>query len=165
MTAELRPASGDSTLSRVPQPRSIGRQVRSFVTIGVLSTIAYIALYGALRSFAAAAPANAIALVVTAIGNTAANRRLTFGVTGRTSLLRDQAAGLAAFGLALAMTTGAVGLLERIAPNPGRAAEILVLAAANGVATVIRFVLLRLWISSGRQSRLTSSDHLEGSLS
>ena len=165
MTSAFRPVPGDPRLSRVPRPRSIGREVRSFATIGVLSTIAYLVLYGALRSFAAAAPANAIALVVTAIGNTAANRRLTFGVTGRASLLRDQAAGLAAFGLALAITTGAVDLLEQIAPNPGRAAEIVVLAAANGVATVTRFVLLRFWISPGRQSRLTSSDHVEGSLS
>jgi putative flippase GtrA len=165
MTSARRPVPGDSTRSRVPRPRSIGRQVGSFATIGVLSTIAYLVLYSALRSFAAAAPANAIALVVTAIGNTAANRRLTFGVTGRSSLLRDQAAGLAAFGLALAMTTGAVGLLERIAPNPGRAAEILVLAAANGAATVTRFLLLRAWISTGRPSRPNSSDQLEGSLS
>src|SRR5258707_897062 len=78
-----------------------------------------------------AAVANGIALVAPAIVNTAANRRLTFGVTGHISLLRDHAAGLAAFGVALAMTTGAIGLLDLFAPNAGRRTEILVLVAAN----------------------------------
>jgi putative flippase GtrA len=100
--------------------------------------------------------------VVTAIGNTAANRRLTFRITGRASLLRDHAAGLAAFGLALAITTGAVGLLERLAPNPGRALEIIVLVTANGLATVARFVLLRSWISA-HPSQPGIYDQLEGS--
>jgi putative flippase GtrA len=133
--------------------------------IGVASTIAYVVLFSILRSVAAATVANAVALVVTAVGNTAANRRLTFRITGRMSLLRDHAAGLAAFGLALAITTGAVGLLERVAPNPGRALEIVVLVAANGVATVARFVLLRSWISTARPSHPTTYDQLEGSLS
>jgi putative flippase GtrA len=120
-------------------------------------------LYDALRPVAPAGVANAIALVVTAIGNTAANRRLTFRVNGRVSLLRDQAAGLAALVLALSITTGAVGLLERIAPNPGRAAELIVLAAANGLATVTRFVLLRSWISAAQPSNPIAYDQLEGS--
>jgi putative flippase GtrA len=147
-----------------PVARSIWDEVRSFATIGVASTLAYVVLFTALRSVATAAVANAVALVVTAIGNTAANRRLTFRITGRETMLRDQAAGLAAFGLALAITTGAVGLLERVAPNPGRALEIVVLVAANGLATVARFVLLRTWIS-GRRSHPTTYDELEGSLS
>jgi putative flippase GtrA len=146
-----------------PAVRLLAAEIRSFVTIGVASTIAYVVLYGGLRVAASAAVANAVALVLTAIGNTAANRRLTFGVRGRASLLRDHAAGLAAFGLALAITTGAVWLLEQLAPNPGRLAEIGVLVAANGLATVSRFVLLRSWISSPR--RATPSDGLEGSLS
>lgn len=148
-----------------PAGRSIGSEIRSFVTIGVASTIAYVLLYSGLRSAVSAAAANAIALVVTAIGNTAANRRLTFGISGRASLLRDHAAGLAAFGLALAVTTGAVWLLESMVPNPGRAAEIVVLVAANALATVSRFVLLRWWISSARRSNAGPSDQLEGSLS
>ena len=152
----------DSAFGR-PAVRLLATELRSFVTIGVASTIAYVVLYGGLRWAVSAAVANAIALVLTAIGNTAANRRLTFGVSGRASLLRHHAAGLAAFGLALAITTGAVWLLERLVPNPGRLAEIGVLVAANGLASVSRFVLLRSWISSPR--RATPSDRLEESLS
>jgi putative flippase GtrA len=147
-----------------PEARSISDEVSSFAIIGVASTLAYIVFFTALRLIATATVSNAIALVGTAIGNTAANRRLTFRITGRETMLRDQAAGLAAFGLALAITTGAVGLLERLAPNPGRALEIVVLVAANGLATVARFVLMRTWIS-GRRSHPTTYDELEGSLS
>ena len=146
-----------------PSARSIADEVRSFATIGVASTLAYVVLFTALRSVATAAVANAVALVVTAIGNTAANRRLTFRITGRETMLRDQAAGLVAFGLALAITTGAVGLLERVAPNPGRALEIVILVAANGLATVVRFVLLRTWIWGPSHS--TTYDQPEGSMS
>ena len=146
-----------------PAARSIADEVRSFATIGVASTLAYIVLFTALRSVATASVANAFALVVTAIGNTAANRRLTFRITGRETMLRDQAAGLVAFGLALAITTGAVGLLERVAPNPGRALEIVILVAANGLATVARFVLLRTWIWGPSHS--TTYDQPEGSMS
>jgi putative flippase GtrA len=160
-----RPAAADGRATTGgPAARSIWDEVSSFATIGVASTVAYVVLFAALRSIATAAVANAVALVVTAIGNTAANRRLTFRITGRETLLRDQAAGLAAFGLALAITTGAVGLLERLAPNLGRALEIAVLVAANGLATVARFVLLRTWISA-RRSHSATYDELEGSLS
>jgi len=127
--------------------RTIGWQARMFAVIGVLSTVAWAVLYLILRGAAVAPmPANAVALVVTAIGNTAANRRLTFGVRGRTSLVRDHAAGLTAFGLALGLTTIAAAGLAAIAPHADRVVELGVLIIANVVATVGRFVLLRTWV-------------------
>ena len=44
--------------------------------------------------------ANALSLLVTAVANTAANRRLTFGVRGAAGRLRHQGQGLAVFALA-----------------------------------------------------------------
>jgi putative flippase GtrA len=99
-----------------------------------------------LRSALSAVAANALALLVTAVANTAANRRFTFGVTGRHRRLRQHLEGLVVFGLGLAMTTGALGLLERTTDHPGRAAELAALVAANAAATVARFVLLRSWV-------------------
>jgi putative flippase GtrA len=90
--------------------------------------------------------------VITAIGNTAANRRLTFGVIGREGLVRDHGAGLVAFGLALALTTSAATILARVAPGASRPVELAVLSGANLVATAARFVLLRSWV--GRASPL-----------
>ena len=54
------------------------------------------------------AGANALALALTAVGNTAANRRLTFGVRGRAGLARQHVEGALVFVLTLALTNGAL---------------------------------------------------------
>jgi putative flippase GtrA len=122
------------------------RQAATFAVIGVLSTAAYIALYAVLRHWAAAGVANATALLFTSVGNTAANRRLTFGVRGRTGMARHQFGGLIAFAVALAMTSASIGLLQTTVPRPGRFLELSVLVAANALATIARFLFLRQWI-------------------
>ena len=118
------------------------RQLPSFAAIGVVSTLAYLALFWVLRSVTGAMAANAVALLVTAVANTAANRRFTFGVTGRRDRLRQHLEGLVVFGLGLGFTTGALGLLTPAT----RAAELAALVAANAAATLLRFVLLRSWV-------------------
>jgi putative flippase GtrA len=128
------------------------QRLASFAAVGALSTIAYLALYSVLRLAMTPAPANAVALVVTAVANTAANRRLTFGVRGSEGLARDHVVGLSAFAIALAITSAAVAVLGRIDPGAGRTVELAVLAAANVVATGCRFLLLRRWIGAGRSS-------------
>jgi glycosyltransferase involved in cell wall biosynthesis len=75
------------------------RPVR-FAAIGALSTIAYAALYLRLRSLLSPAAANAVALAVTAVANTTANRRFTFRVRGRHGLLRQHAGGALVYLLA-----------------------------------------------------------------
>jgi putative flippase GtrA len=134
--------------------RRLWREVASFAVIGLISTAAYAALYLGLRSFTGPLAANALALVLTAVGNTAANRRLTFGVRGRASMVRDQVGGLVALGVALALTTVSVNLLAIFAPGAGRLVELAVLVAANALATVVRFVLLRTWIAGDAQRLL-----------
>jgi putative flippase GtrA len=130
---------------------SVLRQVASFAAIGVVSTAAYVAIYAALRQALEPWPANALALVVTAVGNTAANRRLTFAVRDRRGAVRDQVGGLVALGVALAITSLAVGILGAVAPDAGRLAELAVLVAANALATACRFLLLRRWIVGSRR--------------
>jgi putative flippase GtrA len=130
------------------------RQLPSFAAIGVVSTVAYLGLFWVLRSVTGAMAANAVALLVTAVANTAANRRFTFGVTGRAGVWRQHLEGLVVFGLGLAMTTGALALLERgTGGDPGRAAELAALVAANAAATLLRFVLLRSWVFHPRRTR------------
>jgi putative flippase GtrA len=129
---------------------SMLRQVGWFAAIGVVSTAAYAALYAGLRLVLDPAASNALALLVTAVGNTAANRRLTFGVRDRSGALRDQAGGLLALGVALVITTAAVVVLGAVAPDAGWAVELAVLVAANALATVCRFLVLRRWIAGPR---------------
>jgi putative flippase GtrA len=124
------------------------RQSARFGAIGLVSTLAYVALYAWLRQAVSAGLANALALVATAVGNTAANRHLTFEVRGRQGLARDHAAGLLALGIALVITTASVAAMDVLAPRRGRLGEIAVLVAANAIATLVRFLLLRLAIDS-----------------
>ncbi len=133
------------TAPPVPRLRP-GAQVVRFAAIGVLSTLAYVVLYLVLRVVVPAQPANALALLTTAVANTAANRRFTFAVRGRRSALRHQLQGLGVFGAALAVTSGALAAMHLVSPRPPRAVEVAVLVAANVVATALRFLLLRAWV-------------------
>ena len=130
----------------VRAPADIVSQLVRFAVIGVASTVAYLLLYLLLGGALSAQWANALALVTTAVLNTAANRRLTFGVSGRAGRLRHQAQGLVVFGIGLALTSGSLALLQGLAPNAGRLFEVTVLVAANVAATLVRFLLFRSWM-------------------
>jgi len=134
-------------------PRSLLRQVVRFAAVGVLSTAAYILLFMLLQGWAGAQLANLIALLVTAIGNTAVNRRFTFGVGGRSQVGRHHVEGLIVFGIALGITSGALGLLHTTMQSPHHLVELGVLVAANLLATAVRFVLLRGWVFHPRRMR------------
>ncbi len=132
--------------TRPAAPGSLLRHGVRFGAVGVASTAAYVLLFLLLQGWIGAALANAIALALTAIGNTAANRRFTFGVSGCPRVARHHAEGLIVFGIALAVTSGALGLLHALAPDAHHVTELAVLVGANLVATAVRFVLLRGWV-------------------
>ena len=91
-------------------------------------------------------------LLLTTIGNTWANRWFTFGVTGRLGVVRHQLQGLVVFGIAWGITSGSLLTLHATEPQASALTEILVLTAANLVATVVRFVLLRGWVFRSHRS-------------
>jgi len=125
-------------------------QLLRFAAVGVASTAAYALLYLALRAPAGPFAANALALLLTAVANTAANRRLTFGVRGRSGALGDHVVGLLAFAAGLALTSGALAVLHAVS-DPARRTELVVLMVANAVSTLLRFAALKL--TFGRRSR------------
>jgi putative flippase GtrA len=132
-------------------PRGLASQALRFALVGAASTLAYVVLYVLLRPGLGAQGANLAALLVTAIGNTAANRRLTFGLRGARHAGRSQFEGLLVFGVGLALTSASLGVLALIAAHPPRVAELTVLIAANLAATVIRFLLFRGWVFHPRR--------------
>lgn len=144
-TGRLRP--GELRRAEVPGvPRGLARQLAGFCVVGVLSTVFYLGVYLGLRALLPALAANFVALLLSAVANTALNRRLTFGVRGRTGAARHQAQGLAVFLIGLALTTTSLTVLDVVAPAAGHVVQVAALVAANLAATLVRFLLFRSWI-------------------
>lgn len=128
-----------------PKPSFLG-QVIGFGLVGGASTLAYALLYLLLQAVMPAQAANFVALLTTAVANTWANRRFTFGVQGRAAAVRHHVQGLMVFGVAWAITAAALGTLHAVIPAASPQLELLVLTGANLLGTVVRFILLRVWV-------------------
>ncbi|MFI6732714.1 glycosyltransferase [Nonomuraea sp. NPDC050451] len=130
-------------VQRAELPKGMAKQLPRFAIVGVVSTLAYLALFSLLRQMVSPLAANAIALLVTAVANTAANRRFTFGVKGSVGAMRHQFEGLIAFFVGLALTSGSLALLPVGVSHGG---ELVAVIIANAAATLVRFLLLRVWV-------------------
>ena len=154
--AELRAA-----LARGPLPAASRSQEQSpggslfgqlvrFGTIGVASTLAYLVLFFLCRNLMDPQLANLLALLTTAVANTAANRRFTFGIAGGSDAARHHFEGLLVFGIGLALTSGALAFVHQ-STTPDRWLELVTVTAANLAATAVKFLLFRLWVFRRRQ--------------
>jgi putative flippase GtrA len=143
---EVRARLGRGPLQVAGVPAGMPGQLVRFAAVGAVSTVAHLVLYLLLRDPFGAIGANLVALALTAVANTAANRRVTFGVRGRDGAVVAQFQGLAVFGLGLAFTTGALALLGLRWPGASAPVELAVLVVANALATLARFVAFRSWI-------------------
>ena len=128
----------------------LGGELSRFALIGVASTVLYLLLFLVLRAAMPALAANAAALALSAVANTAANRRFTFGRRGREGLFTHHFQGLVVFGLCLGLTTAALAGLGALAPGASQAVEVAVLVLANLATTLLRYFLLRLWVFGPR---------------
>ncbi|HSN37913.1 MAG TPA: GtrA family protein [Arthrobacter sp.] len=122
------------------------RQLLRFTGVGIVCTVTSLALYAFLRPYLGAQPANATALVLTSMLNTALNRRLTFKITERHRMKRDHFNGLIVILVALVITGGSLGILHWIHPGATVANELWTTTLSGFVATAVRFTLLRHWI-------------------
>ena len=122
------------------------RQLIRFTGVGIVCTITSLALYAFLRPWIGAQPANAAALVLTSLMNTALNRRLTFKITERKRMKRDHLNGLIVILIALLLTGGSLGVLHWLNPDATVADELWTTTLSGFVATAVRFTLLRHWI-------------------
>jgi glycosyltransferase involved in cell wall biosynthesis len=129
---------------RVPSP-SLAQQLVRFASIGVVSTVVFAALFAVLAGPLGPVRADIVALGVCALANTAANRRLTFALRGRADRTRQYAAGLAITLMPLALTLGALAILDA-AGVTALAPQLIALTSVNSLATASRFLLLRTWV-------------------
>jgi len=129
----------------VRRDNSTGEILR-FIGVGIASTALFATLYLIARTAVEPVAASILALLLATAANTAANRRLTFRITGADGWLKHQAQGYAVLGVAMAITTTTATLLPA---GTSRTWELVALSAANLLATLVRFVLFRSWIFGG----------------
>jgi putative flippase GtrA len=137
---------GVAGVVRPDLPVGLGPQLVRFSTVGAVSTVAYVVLYGLLRSPLGPWWANAVALLITMLGNTQANRTWTFRRGGRKGLARSYAAAGVAFVVGLATSTLALAAVRAVIDDPPLVADMIALVPASIVATAVRFLLFRHWI-------------------
>lgn len=130
-----------------PRHTRLHHQLSSFAVIGVVSTVANVVLFYLLNLTMNAQVANALALIITTVFNTAANRHFTFGVRTREGAGLAQLQGLVLWLIMWALTALALWLLAVADPHASHQLQSVVQFAGNVVATVIRFVMLRKWFA------------------
>jgi putative flippase GtrA len=145
-----RPIHPDAVVAR--REGGLTWQAISFTLIGALSTAATLVLYALFRQWWPPLGANLVALVITTLCNTEANRRLTFFAReNSTRWVHGQ--GILVFALYYSFTSGALLLLHQLNPQPGRAVELAVLLTSSIVGTAGRFLLLRSWVFRARTEK------------
>jgi putative flippase GtrA len=121
-----------------------------FAAVGFACTALYLLLFGSLRPALSSQLANVVALALTAVVNTAVNRRVAFRVRGRDAVLRHYGQGIVVFLAGLSITAAALQILRLVDVDHTPLAEIVVLTIGSAVATVVRFLLLRMWVFKPR---------------
>src|SRR3954449_11875010 len=128
-----------------------GAEFVRFVTVGVVSSAVYFALFLGLRELGPV-PANVVAfLVSTALANEL-HRRVTFHAGGRVGWFTAQCEGGGLALVGLLATSLALSALDGVLGTTWWA-QLLLIAAVTGAIGLIRFAALRLWVFSGHPHR------------
>lgn len=134
---------------RRPMPVGTGGEIVSFAAVGVLSTVAALALFLVLRGPLGSITANVVALAATAALNTAANRRWTFGLRGRVGRARMWRRASAVHLSGLFITTAALAIAQ-VVDGGSLSTELVLILIASAISTGLRFLLMPAWVFSPR---------------
>ena len=163
----VEPHGSQSPASDAPAPQEDDRELARYASVGVLSTVLYLALFLILRSSTGIFTANVIAVAATTLVNTLAHLMFTFRTK---STGRGRYAAIAAtcsFIIQIGLTSAALALVYGVgATSP--VWEGLALLAGMVAASSVKFVLLREWAfrRHSRDVRMRiegSSEHSESS--
>jgi putative flippase GtrA len=135
-------------------------QLLRFAGVGTISTLGYLFLFVAWRPLLGPLAANAVAMAIATLFNTAVHRELSRGTDGQARRGRLLAVASGLYAVSLAFTTVALLLAQWVAPG-ALLVELVALTVANVIAAVFRFAVLRAWIF--RPSAPPGADHMEAS--
>lgn len=124
----------------------LGRQLVNFAGVGAATTLLHLGLFTAWTAGLGAQWANVLALAVATIVNTFANGWFSFGKRDGNGWMQAHVRAGGVFLVGLGATAGALAMLEITWPAAGTSVRVAVLAVANAVVTLGRFVAMRSWI-------------------
>jgi putative flippase GtrA len=126
-------------------PEVFADELLRFAGVGALSTLVYAGLFAALRPSVGSFAANAVAIVLCSLGNTAVHRGLLSEAGHDFGRWRRYAAAGALLAVSLGFTTLAL-VVVRTAGFDATIPELVALTAANLAASFVRFGILRTWV-------------------
>jgi putative flippase GtrA len=132
-------------LRRVRSNEVAADQLLRFAGVGVVSTLGYLFLFIAWRPLFGPFGANAIAMAIATLFNTAVHRELSRSTDGQARRGRLFAVAGGLFLVSLGLTTLGLVVAQWIAPS-ALVAQLIALTMANLIAAVFRFAVLRAWI-------------------
>jgi glycosyltransferase involved in cell wall biosynthesis len=116
-------------------------QLIQFAGVGVVSTLAYLFLFVASRPVLGLFAANALAIAITTLGNTAAHREFSH----RLHATRFVAMASQLFCISLGVTSAALAVV-RVTDPRSLPLTIVAVLAAHALAAILRFSVLRAWV-------------------
>jgi glycosyltransferase involved in cell wall biosynthesis len=130
------------TESHGAKPLGHSSQGTRYAGVGIVSTVAYLAIFLLLRHGLGMYAANVVALALSTVGNTVAHARFTFGPKGGLRMRQAVIAGGLSFLTAITLTTLALGVEELMgAASAGTEALAILLGTAS--AGFVRLILLK----------------------
>jgi hypothetical protein len=138
-------AQRGSPLPRAAITQATAEQLFRFAGVGAISTFGYLFLFIAWRPIAGNLGANALALAICTLFNTAVHKELAHTVHGPANLGRFAVVSAGLYAISLALTT--LGLLAAHGISaPSLPLALVFVTAANAVASFLRFAILRGWV-------------------
>jgi putative flippase GtrA len=132
-------------LRRIRTTEVAADQLLRFAGVGVISTLGYLLLFVVWRPLIGPIGANAVAMAIATLSNTAVHRELSHTADGQARRGRLYAVAGGLYAVSFAFTT--VGLLVAQLVVPGALLpELVAITLANLAAAVFRFGVLRAWI-------------------
>jgi putative flippase GtrA len=120
-------------------------QLMRFAGVGLVSTLGYLFLFVAWRPLAGTFGANALALAICTIFNTAVHRELGRGADGQPH--RGRYVGIVVGLLATSLVLTTLALLGAdLLSSTSLPLEMVAVTVGNAVAAVLRFAVLRAWV-------------------
>ena len=139
-------AAGVRTHDVAPSDAAVSAdELLRFAGVGLVSTLAYVALFALLEGWIGAYAANAVAIAGCSLGNTAAHRGMAGTVRHGLDRRHRLLVANALFGISLGFTTVALALTRALGLD-ALAPELVAVTVANVAAATFRFAILRTWV-------------------